>query len=147
MKKGSFILFALLIKWLFLYSQSPGFSVEKFTTASGLSDNNTSALLQDSRGFLWIGTNNGLTRYDGHVFKQYSILNIAGAESTLNGENAAIRISNTNSTNNWILRAGATGTATPVDGFTIADNNAYRLAINSAGFVGIGTTAPLLCWT
>ena len=103
-----------------------------FQVGNGFSDavrGNAMTILQN--GNTGIGTVNPATK-----------LHIAGAESTLNGENAAIRISNTNSTNNWILRAGATGTATPVDGFTIADNNAYRLAINSSGFVGIGTTAP-----
>lgn len=35
----------------------------------GLSMSNTTAFLQDSRGFLWIGTSNGLNRYDGYGFK------------------------------------------------------------------------------
>lgn len=36
------------------------------TAANGLSDNSITALLQDRDGFLWIGTGNGLNRYDGH---------------------------------------------------------------------------------
>ncbi|MGX5817007.1 two-component regulator propeller domain-containing protein [Chitinophaga lutea] len=34
----------------------------------GLSDNRVTAFCKDSRGFVWIGTRNGLNRYDGHAF-------------------------------------------------------------------------------
>jgi ligand-binding sensor domain-containing protein/two-component sensor histidine kinase len=47
-------------------------SLEKYTIKDGLSSNETSALLQDSRGFLWIATDWGLNRYDGRSFKQYT---------------------------------------------------------------------------
>ena len=69
-------------------------------------------------------------------------LHVAGNETSVNGEAAAIRISNTASTNNWILRTGAAGTATPADGFSIGDNSFYRFAITVAGDVGIATMAP-----
>lgn len=38
---------------------------EKLTTHDGLSNNMVTDLLEDSRGFLWIATRNGLNRYDG----------------------------------------------------------------------------------
>jgi ligand-binding sensor domain-containing protein len=37
----------------------------------GLSQNAGLAFLQDSRGFVWIGTQDGLNRYDGHAFTIY----------------------------------------------------------------------------
>jgi len=37
----------------------------------GLSNSNITAILQDSRGFLWVGTDDGLNRYDGYEFKIY----------------------------------------------------------------------------
>jgi signal transduction histidine kinase/ligand-binding sensor domain-containing protein len=44
----------------------------------GLSQNSVYALYQDSRGFLWIGTADGLNRYDGRTIKTYkSLLNIS----------------------------------------------------------------------
>lgn len=46
-------------------------SIEKYTTAQGLSDNVIKSLLQDKRGFLWIASSWGLNRYDGRTFKQY----------------------------------------------------------------------------
>ena len=37
----------------------------------GLSQGSITCLLQDKKGFMWIGTNNGLNRYDGIQFKIY----------------------------------------------------------------------------
>ena len=42
-----------------------------FTTAQGLSFNNINAIEQDSNGFLWFATENGLSRYDGYAFKNF----------------------------------------------------------------------------
>lgn len=38
----------------------------KFATPNGLSDNTVRAIHQDSRGYLWFGTFDGLSRYDGY---------------------------------------------------------------------------------
>ena len=37
----------------------------------GLSSNFAWSICQDKYGFMWIGTTNGLNRYDGHNIKQY----------------------------------------------------------------------------
>jgi ligand-binding sensor domain-containing protein/DNA-binding response OmpR family regulator/nitrogen-specific signal transduction histidine kinase len=37
----------------------------------GLSHNNVWSVMQDSRGFMWFGTNDGLNRFDGKTFKVY----------------------------------------------------------------------------
>lgn len=39
------------------------------TTENGLSDNRITCFYKDKTGFIWIGTKNGLNRYDGHSFK------------------------------------------------------------------------------
>lgn len=44
---------------------------EIFRSEDGLCSNTVQALLLDSRGFLWIATDDGLNRYDGHSFRQY----------------------------------------------------------------------------
>ncbi len=41
------------------------------TTEDGLSQSKVTAILQDSRGFMWIGTQSGLNRYDGYEFTIY----------------------------------------------------------------------------
>jgi len=49
----------LLVLLMALYSHS-------FTTGNGLTDNNVRVLATDSKGFLWLGTPNGLFRFDGY---------------------------------------------------------------------------------
>ncbi len=44
---------------------------EHLTIEDGLSQNAGLALLQDHTGYLWIGTQDGLNRYDGYSFKVY----------------------------------------------------------------------------
>lgn len=44
----------------------------KFTTEDGLSNNRVLSLLQDQFGFIWIGTRDGLNRYDGYGFKVFN---------------------------------------------------------------------------
>ncbi len=46
--------------------------VQRHGVAEGLAEETVTALLKDSRGSLWIGSLNGLSRYDGERFKVYS---------------------------------------------------------------------------
>ena len=39
--------------------------------SDGLSQNSVQAILQDSRGFMWFGTESGLNRFDGYEIRQY----------------------------------------------------------------------------
>jgi len=41
------------------------------SSAEGLSSNTVMSLLQDRNGFIWIGTKNGLNRYDGHEIEVF----------------------------------------------------------------------------
>jgi two-component sensor histidine kinase len=54
-----------------LWAQDPyGIPINK---RSGLPSNEVYSLLQDSKGFIWMATGNGLCRYDGYEFKTYSL--------------------------------------------------------------------------
>lgn len=44
---------------------------EKLTTQNGLSQNDVIGLLQDSKGYIWIGTHDGLNKYDGYSVTNY----------------------------------------------------------------------------
>ncbi|HNH28653.1 MAG TPA: two-component regulator propeller domain-containing protein [bacterium] len=64
-----------LIAWLFVLS-FPVFgqieiSFNHITTKHGLSEGSVHTILQDRRGFLWFGTQDGLNRYDGYTFAIY----------------------------------------------------------------------------
>jgi signal transduction histidine kinase/ligand-binding sensor domain-containing protein len=57
-------------------SPSPAISqmlpFHNYTIRDGLPSNHVTALCQDSRGFLWIGTDEGLSVYDGEAFRTYT---------------------------------------------------------------------------
>ncbi|MBC7891290.1 MAG: histidine kinase [Sphingobacteriaceae bacterium] len=60
------LLFLLLNLWpASLLAQQPAISFQHLTLRQGLISNYAMALTQDSAGFVWIGTANGLTRFDG----------------------------------------------------------------------------------
>ena len=42
-----------------------------YTIKEGLSDNNINCINQYDYGFIWIGTESGLNRYDGNQFEKY----------------------------------------------------------------------------
>lgn len=49
----------------------PNLRFERITRENGLSSNTVRCILQDSQGFVWIGTQDGLNRYDGYSFAIY----------------------------------------------------------------------------
>jgi ligand-binding sensor domain-containing protein len=60
------------IKWFGTWggglSRFDGKKWKNYTTRDGLAGNTVNALALDSKGSLWIGTNNGVSRYDGKEF-------------------------------------------------------------------------------
>lgn len=71
MKNISFPLFCLFL----LLHNLPGFAgnlhFRHYNNKHGLSHNTVYCSLQDRRGFMWFGTEDGLNRFDGHTFKIY----------------------------------------------------------------------------
>jgi signal transduction histidine kinase/ligand-binding sensor domain-containing protein len=43
-----------------------------FGTSEGLSEGSILCMMQDSKGFIWVGTRHGLNKYDGYTFKHYT---------------------------------------------------------------------------
>jgi len=44
--------------------------LDRITVKDGLSQGTVNTILQDNRGFMWLGTQNGINIYDGYTFKQ-----------------------------------------------------------------------------
>ena len=52
-------------------SQSDSILFKKISIANGLNDNTITAICQDDEGYIWIGTHDGLHRYDGNNIKLF----------------------------------------------------------------------------
>ena len=77
MKRGDFNFPFAFLLLLFqvtsntLFSQKDNFKFEHLGNNQGLSQSNVLCILQDSRGFMWFGTEDGLNQFDGYHFKVY----------------------------------------------------------------------------
>lgn len=63
-----FLLTFLLLVHHALLAQQPPLYFDRLTTVHGLSHNKVNCIIQDRRGFIWFGTDDGLNRYDGQHF-------------------------------------------------------------------------------
>lgn len=73
MKRTLFLLYTLCLFYITpTFSQdSQGYSFMHTNSETGLSQSNVKTVIQDSYGFIWFGTKNGLNRYDGQRVVQF----------------------------------------------------------------------------
>jgi len=76
------------------------YSFVRFTSENGLSNNVVYSTQQDSRGYLWIATHDGLNRYDGYEFKKF--LHSPFNKRSL-ASNMTIDLAEDNDGNLWVL--------------------------------------------
>ena len=55
----------------FPLAQANEYTFKHITSANGLPQNYVRSVIQDSRGFMWFTTFDGIVRYDGYSFKTY----------------------------------------------------------------------------
>jgi len=118
----------------------------------GLSQSVVNCLYLDSKGFIWIGTQNGLNRFDGYTFKKYS--HTQGNDFSL-VNNWIISITEDEKTNLWIATRGGLHyfnraenkfyvfTNEPDNNNSLFNNSVYNVIINSQGTV-FANTPPFL---
>ncbi len=68
--KWMILLICLLGSTQFLNAQF--YKIEKYTELDGLISSAINTIYQDNRGYLWIGTENGLSQFNGYEFKNYT---------------------------------------------------------------------------
>ena len=73
MKKSFYITIFLLTAYSIInsYADNEKLNFKNITIEDGLSQSTVNCLLQDSKGFMWFGTQDGLNRFDGYTFKIY----------------------------------------------------------------------------
>ena len=62
----------LMTWWAFVATAQNPPAYESISTAQGLSQGMVFDILQDTEGFIWVATKNGLNRYDGYSFKIFT---------------------------------------------------------------------------
>ena len=69
--RPSIIIFLFSTTFSGMWSQSNQVRFEHITSEDGLSANVVNCIFQDSQGYMWFGTNDGLNRYDGYNFTTF----------------------------------------------------------------------------
>ncbi len=77
LRKYKIFIFYLVFTCIFCFvqkiqAQDYDLAYQHITTEKGLSNNFATAIIQDKKGFIWIGTQEGLNKYDGYSFKIYT---------------------------------------------------------------------------
>ncbi len=71
LKQLTFFLLVSLCMWFPLHAQQ--YSFQNYSVSEGLAQSQVYTMLEDQRGFLWLGTNGGgLSRFDGQKFENFS---------------------------------------------------------------------------
>ncbi|MBN1182250.1 MAG: hypothetical protein JXB49_08180 [Bacteroidales bacterium] len=66
------VIFGLLLLLVSpIHAQYNDLLFESFNKSNGLSSNNVNCIIEDAEGFIWIGTDNGLNRFDGYNYTWY----------------------------------------------------------------------------
>lgn len=79
----SFLLFSLLVTPYITVAQ-PICKLDHFSVYNGLAQRTVQDIAQDSKGFIWFSTWNGLNKFDGYTFKQYKAFPGDGCTLTSN---------------------------------------------------------------
>ncbi len=66
------LLFNIALLWLSLaFAQDPQPAWRNYNTDHGLASSEVYVAMQDSKGYMWFGSDNGLSRFDGYGFQNY----------------------------------------------------------------------------
>jgi len=126
---------------------------QQIDSDDGLSENVVNCILQDSKGFMWFGTNDGLNKYDGYNFTIYTP-DFNKEESI--SSNLIFRIDEDSLGNLWVGTTGSgicsfdprTAAFTnykniPDDSTSLSDNSVTSIYTDKKGRVWIGTIGDL----
>lgn len=84
MKKKSIFSILIIVYSIISYA-NPIRNFHILDVKSGISDNYIQGILCDSYGFMWFATTNGLNRYDGYHFKQYTTKQLGQYNNSVKG--------------------------------------------------------------
>ena len=127
---------------------SQGLRFDHISTQNGLSQINVTCIMQDNRGFIWVGTDDGLNRYDGYQFiihrnnpKDSNSLSSNFISDIIQDPQGNIWITTKNGLNKLDTRTGrfTRYMHDPSNPNSISQNEVNKLALDTAGNVWITT--------
>ncbi|HEX6846742.1 MAG TPA: two-component regulator propeller domain-containing protein [Chitinophagaceae bacterium] len=118
------IILLLFLQVLFLITKGQQVNFIKYTVQDGLVANPVRCIYQDSKGFIWLGTFEGLSRYDGYKFTNYTTSNhlshsMVNSIFEVNGKlliaenNGAVDIIQNNTVQKGLIATSAVNIITP----------------------------------
>jgi PAS domain S-box-containing protein len=152
MKKYIIIIFLIYLNTYHIFGQSQQIKFERVSVNQGLSQSTVNCLIQDSYGFLWIGTIDGLNKYDGYKFKVYKP---DPDDSTSLSNNHIYSIIEDKNNNLWIGTRNGLNVFNrekenfiryindPADSTTISHNNVNKVYFDKKGTTWIATNKGL----
>lgn len=116
--------FVIIIVVVFVCASSSGVRSERlplriYTSADGLGSSFINYLMRDSRGFLWICTRDGLTRFDGNKFTTYQVGDSTGIEQIVESRKGIY----------WIVTTLGLFKFDPADSTPYSDSDGSRLNV------------------
>jgi len=124
------------------------FTVRTWTKADGLPDDSVTTLLQTRNGYLWVGTGNGLARFDGVRFVRIPLIprgtNNTVSITALCEDTLGSLWIGTQEQGLFCWRGGLATHYGKAEG--LLDENVTSLASDSGGYVWIGTHGGLNRW-
>ncbi len=144
MLKKSFLFF-FLFNASFLFSQKEELQFEHLSMKDGLSMNPVMDIIQDSKGFLWFGTQDGLNKYDGYSFK---VFKTSDADTTTISDNFITALCLDKNKRVWVGTLNGLNLYDPATGsfqrfvqtnVNFISNKIYCLFSDPSGLIWIGT--------
>ena len=102
--KKTIICILLLLAFVQIFGQKGTLRFKHLDINNGLSSNQVKTIFKDSRGYIWIGTVNGLNRFDGYTTKVFRKMK---GDSTSIPDNNVNRIYEDHTGKLWIITASA----------------------------------------
>ncbi len=98
-KKKLYFFFCFLLSLQVLFFAQVKLRFDHLSIQDGLSQASITSILQDSRGYMWFGTQDGLNRYNGYEFK---VFKFNPADLSTISDNSILKVFEDSSNNLWI---------------------------------------------
>ncbi|GET28744.1 two-component regulator propeller domain-containing protein [Prolixibacter sp. SD074] len=120
MTRITWIVIALLVSVVQLMAQQTAINFSNISTRRGMSSNWVTSLCRDSDGFIWVGTNRGLNRFDGYDIATFEYRT---GDSTSISDNYISCIAEDDNSNLWV------GTRNGVNIKSVDEENFHQISL------------------